>query len=192
MISKSLFRICSEDISLIENYQEAISSQEKWEVHHRLEDLGFSKKDLIYLSLYYKVPADELVFMSKSAHLSHHNSGEKNPYRKVAHNYRGEKNSVYNKVCVEKDGTREYIPKEDVESYLADGYTRGYTYTGKSRKGKNNNQYGKKDIEASCYWRYLYKGEIPPSVLKAMKAVWSWTPSCYPFVKDKNFKLTDY
>ena len=182
---------CS-DYTAIENYKEAVKSTEFYEIHHRLEDLGFSKKDLIYLGLYYNVPPDELIYMSKSAHMSHHNKGDKNPFKKVSYLYRGENSPTYGKKWVEKDGEKKFIDESKLNSYLSKGYKNGFTWTGNSRKGTNNPQYGKSDIEAAYYWKYISKGEIPPAVLKSMESKYDWTPSCYPLVRDKNFKLIDY
>ena len=67
-------RYCSEDISLIENYQEAISDLKRtWDIHHRREcdENGrtlFTKKQLIEMNLYFKRPASELIFVTKSMH----------------------------------------------------------------------------------------------------------------------------
>ena len=69
---------CSEDISLIENYHEAIADQTKtWDVHHRREcdENGrtlFTKKQLIEMNLYFKRPASELIFVTKSMHKKLH------------------------------------------------------------------------------------------------------------------------
>ena len=67
-------RFCSEDISLIENYQEAIADEERmWDIHHRREcdENGrtlFTKKQLIEMNLYVKRPASELIFVTRSMH----------------------------------------------------------------------------------------------------------------------------
>ena len=69
---------CSEDISLIENYQQAIADKEKmWEIHHRRECDSegrtlFTKKQLIDLGLYFNRPASELVFVTRSMHWKLH------------------------------------------------------------------------------------------------------------------------
>ena len=69
---------CSEDISLIENYQEAISDEEKmWEIHHRLESDSegrtlFTGTQLIDMNLYFKRPAAELVFVTRAMHFKLH------------------------------------------------------------------------------------------------------------------------
>ena len=65
---------CSEDISLIENYHEAIADQTKmWDIHHRRECDSegrtlFTCKQLIDMGLYFKRPASELVFITRSMH----------------------------------------------------------------------------------------------------------------------------
>ena len=65
---------CSEDISLIENYQQAISDEEKmWEIHHRRESdengrTLFTGKQLIEMGLYFKRPASELIFVTRAMH----------------------------------------------------------------------------------------------------------------------------
>ena len=79
---------CSEEISLIENYQTAISDKTKmWEIHHRRECDSegrtlFTKKQLIEMNLYFERPASELVFVTRSMHWNLHrekmrNSGKK-------------------------------------------------------------------------------------------------------------------
>ena len=71
-------RYCSEEISLIENYQAAISDQTKmWEIHHRREcdENGktlFTCKQLVEMNLYFKRPASELIFVTKSMHMKLH------------------------------------------------------------------------------------------------------------------------
>ena len=69
---------CSEDISLIENYHEAIADEKRmWDIHHRREcdENGrtlFTKKQLIEMNLYVKRPASELVFVTRSMHSKLH------------------------------------------------------------------------------------------------------------------------
>lgn len=70
MIRKSIKLICCEDISLIDNYNEAINDKEKmWDCHHRLEiELNKTRSELIKLNLYYNRPATELIFLTRSEH----------------------------------------------------------------------------------------------------------------------------
>ena len=71
-------QFCSEDISLIENYNKAIADKEKtWDIHHRREcdDEGrtlFTKKQLIEINLYFDRPASELIFVTRSTHKKIH------------------------------------------------------------------------------------------------------------------------
>lgn len=71
---KKVKQFCSEDISLIENYQEAIIDHtQTWHCHHRLEiELNKSGNELISMNLYYNRPASELIFLTKSDHMSLH------------------------------------------------------------------------------------------------------------------------
>ena len=68
---------CSEDISLIENYDKAINDKENmWECHHKLEtELGLSKRELIENKLYYERPASELIFLTFEEHRNVHKFG---------------------------------------------------------------------------------------------------------------------
>ena len=79
MISANKTKIyCSEDISLIENYHQAVwDPYEKWEIHHRREcdENGrtlLTGKQLIEMNLYKNRPASELIFVTKSMHMKIH------------------------------------------------------------------------------------------------------------------------
>ena len=85
---KGAKRYCSEDISLIENYHQAIADQTKmWDTHHRRECDSegitlFTKKQLKEMGLYFNRPASELVFVTRSMHSKlhrelHGNNGKK-------------------------------------------------------------------------------------------------------------------
>ena len=66
---------CCEDISLIENYDEAMKSDKRWDCHHRMElqdDKILTQQEMIKLGLYYKRPASELIFLSHSEHVKLH------------------------------------------------------------------------------------------------------------------------
>ena len=75
---------CSEDISLIENYDLAIADTTKtWCCHHRAEILPcgvFKPEDLKKFGLYFNRPASELIFMTKADHNVLHN---KNPTKET-------------------------------------------------------------------------------------------------------------
>ena len=65
-------KYCCEPLENVEGYNEALTSEEMYVIHHRLEDKGISRDELITLGLYYKRPAKELVWMKDSEHKSHH------------------------------------------------------------------------------------------------------------------------
>ena len=67
---------CKDDISLIENYDKAVSDTTKmWHCHHRRETI-FSKSDLIEIGEYYNRPACELIFLTSLEHKRLHNLGK--------------------------------------------------------------------------------------------------------------------
>ena len=63
---------CREDISLIENYDKAISdSTQTWQCHHKAEILPcgrFSRDDLNKYNLLYNRSANELIFLTEFEH----------------------------------------------------------------------------------------------------------------------------
>ena len=79
MISKSIkiYGYCCEDLSLIENYNDAIADKnEIWECHHRLEIqdgiLVNTATDLMRKNLYWYRPASELIFLPRRVHIGIH------------------------------------------------------------------------------------------------------------------------
>ena len=84
---------CSEAISLIENYHEAISDQKRtWDVHHRREcdENGrtlFTKKQLIDMGLYFNRPASELIFVTRAMHWKLHRELRENCGKNLGKKY---------------------------------------------------------------------------------------------------------
>lgn len=79
---ETITQYCCEDISLIENYQEAVNSKEKYDCHHRLEIQGdkvISVQELKGKNLYYNRPANELIFLRHTVHVAMH--GKITPHR---------------------------------------------------------------------------------------------------------------
>ena len=67
-------RYCK-DYENIENYDKALADNFKgWDCHHRKE-VEFSRKELIALDMYYDVPSEELIFMTRSDHTKLHKKG---------------------------------------------------------------------------------------------------------------------
>lgn len=86
MISeKKAKRYCSEDISLIENYAEAVADQtQTWDIHHKAEILPcgrYTVKNLKDHGLYYKQPAARLVFLTHAEHMRMHSSNKSEEHR---------------------------------------------------------------------------------------------------------------
>lgn len=79
MIPKNIKSFCSEDITLIENYDLAYADKNKsWDCHHRLEtDLGLTAKELKEQNLYFHRPASELIFLTHEDHTTLHKKGVK-------------------------------------------------------------------------------------------------------------------
>lgn len=78
-------KYCNEDISLIENYEQAVNNKTQiWDCHHRKEtDEGLSKAELIKQGLYWNRPASELIFLTRSEHMRLHKIGNKNSAKAV-------------------------------------------------------------------------------------------------------------
>ena len=111
MISKMAWAYCCEDLSLIENYDKAISDvTQTWRCHHRLEiqDEGkviYTPKQLENLGLYYNRPASELIFLTLSEHNTLHGKyapDERNKRRS---------NTMKGKSHPQSKETREYLSK---------------------------------------------------------------------------------
>lgn len=80
-------KFCCEDISKIENYEEAINdTTQTWECHHRLEThnsdgerrlIDLTRDELKALEMYFNRPASELILMIGTEHRKLHNKGNK-------------------------------------------------------------------------------------------------------------------
>lgn len=92
MISGNVFKFCNGDISLIENYNQAIKDRlHTWDCHHRLEiqeDKILSREELKELNLYYNRPPHELIFLTVSEHMRLHKNNPTEEYKQKLHNPR--------------------------------------------------------------------------------------------------------
>lgn len=79
--SKRVRAYCKEDISLIENYEQAINDKtQTWHCHHRDEirilpsgmKVIRSKEELIENGRYFDCPANELIFLTRKEHVRLH------------------------------------------------------------------------------------------------------------------------
>ena len=98
---------CKDDISLIENYDKAVSDTTKmWHCHHRRETI-FSRKDLIEIGEYYNRPACDLIFLTPTDHRRLHNLGKPSGMngkhhsaearKKMSESRKGENNPLFGK-----------------------------------------------------------------------------------------------
>lgn len=72
-------KFCKEDISKIENYEEAVNdTTQTWHCHHILGEI-LTRQQLLDHDFYYNVPACMLKFVTASEHSRLHNKGENNP-----------------------------------------------------------------------------------------------------------------
>jgi len=71
---KQALAYCCEPLERIKGFKEASESSEKYHIHHRFEEMGLSRKDLIEMDLLYHRPACELVFMNGREHNAMHSS----------------------------------------------------------------------------------------------------------------------
>ena len=104
---------CCEDISLIENYDKAVSDTENiWHCHHRRETIeNLTSYELIKLDLYYGRPASELVFLTQFDHMSLHNKGKQSRMKGKHHTQESKRKNaiahIGNKNCLGKKHTEE-------------------------------------------------------------------------------------
>lgn len=102
MIPKNIKLYCKDDVSKIENYEEAVSSKEQYDVHHRLEftingEYAKSTEELKRLGMYYNRPYYELVLMKHSEHAKLHRPYRNIDYTKHVKKFAGENNPFFGK-----------------------------------------------------------------------------------------------
>jgi hypothetical protein len=117
-IEKYIKRYCKE-YAMIENYEEAVNSKERWECHHRLElddDGNFlnSRSTLKRKGLYFDRPPEELIFLPRSTHRKMHIQGQSEETRSKL-SQPGQKNGMFGKHWSEEDkirlGASQRVPK---------------------------------------------------------------------------------
>ena len=133
-------KYCCEDLSKIENYEVALNSDKVYVVHHRLEiqenGVYLSSIDLIKQDLYFKRPASELIFLSKSDHASLHANNNTG--------FLGKNHTEETKQKISKSlyGKKRWPMLEETKMKI------GAANKGKhNHKGENNPFYGKEHSE---------------------------------------------
>ena len=157
MISKNFFgrlshRPCIiEQVEQIENYEEAIKSDEMWECHHRLEThtsdgerrlVELTDNELKALDMYFNRPANELILLTRAEHAKIHNR-ENNCYKKGSKRiiYRKEKKKKKKVICIETGEIFESCVKASRFLGLWDG-----AVSDSIRKGKRSGGF---------HWKYV-------------------------------------
>lgn len=59
---------CCEPVEKIQGFKEASVSSEKYHIHHKFEEMGLSRQDLMGMGLLYNRPACELMFLKGKEH----------------------------------------------------------------------------------------------------------------------------
>lgn len=59
---------CCEPVEKIQGFKEAQVSSEKYHIHHKFEEMGLSRQDLMGMGLLYNRPACELMFLKGKEH----------------------------------------------------------------------------------------------------------------------------
>ena len=164
-------KYCRDDISKIENYEEAIrDNTQTWHLHHRLEltldgEFALTPEQLKMHDMYYNRPYYELIFLTPAEHIRIHHKGENNPQygkhhsedtrRKISDAMKGENNPQYGKHHSEdtrrkiSDTLKGRTVTDETRRKISDAM-KGRTVTDETRrkmseamKGENNPQYGK-------------------------------------------------
>lgn len=93
--TKILKRYCREPIERINGYKEAVESTDKFDCHH-INELTFTKDELILMNMYYNRPASELVLLPHSEHSKLHQRHNM-PSARIGSNgpMYGDKNPMY-------------------------------------------------------------------------------------------------
>ena len=92
---KILEKYCK-DYTKIENYEDAVRSPLRYDLHHRREISEMqSVSDLIFLHLYYHRPPEELIFLEHGEHIRLHNANRsEETRRKISEAHKGNQNAL--------------------------------------------------------------------------------------------------
>lgn len=187
-------KYCSEDISLIENYDKAIADTVNvWHCHHRGEILPcgrFSPNDLKKFGLYYARPASELVFLTISEHFILHNKGIKRyliseiTRQRMSESKKGENHPNFGKHWSGMSGKRH----SDETKYRISEANKGRNFSDEHRKnlsnamkGKHFSEEHKKKLSASLKNRKVWNAgrkmtaEYKAKLSEARKGKQYWT-----------------
>ena len=108
MIPKNIEKYCKDDITKIENYEEAKKSDERYDIHHKLEftldgDFAHTTEELKRMGMYYNRPYFELVLLKVGEHAKLHRPYRNIDYSKISKMFSGENNPFYGKHQTEEN-----------------------------------------------------------------------------------------
>lgn len=97
--ARQAHKFCRDDISKIENYEEAVNDKtQTWHIHHRLEltldgEFALTAEQLKMHDMYYNRPYYELVFLTPAEHIRIHHKGKtftEEHRRKLSESHKGQ------------------------------------------------------------------------------------------------------
>ena len=142
---------CREDISLIENYDKAVSDKTQyWHCHHRLEIQGdkvYSSKELKKMGLYFHRPACELIFLTCSEHSKLHGKHRYDGWNeKISKSNMGHEVTIETRIKMGKTRRERFAKMSPEERKIKMGHNKGKTPW---NKGKNYKKSIKITIEST-------------------------------------------
>lgn len=131
-------QFCKDDISLIENYEQAVNDKNrKWVVHHRRGTI-YSRDGLKEIGEYYKRPAIELIFMLKEEHDRFHHIGKhysEKTKKSMSESHIGKRHS---------ENTKKKMSESHIGKHLSEETKRKIS---KANSGNNHPLFGKHHTE---------------------------------------------
>lgn len=147
MITGLVFKYCKGDISLIENYKEAVNSKEKWDCHHRLEiEINKTKQELIDMNLYYNRPASELIFLTHSDHAKLHSDNNQKMVQFSKEHNRKLSAAKKGKMCGENNPFFGKHHTEETKAKIREATKKQFAEKGVPFKGKHHTEETKRKL----------------------------------------------
>ena len=138
------------DYTNVENYEKAKADDFKgWHCHHRLEthtpdgerrDVDITRGELLALGMYYNRPASELIFLTRSEHMSLHKPSEETK-KKMSEANKGEKGPNYGKHLSEE--TKKKLSEAQIGKHISEETKKKMS---EAQKGKHLSEETKKKL----------------------------------------------
>lgn len=141
-------KYCHEDISKIENYEQAVNDKDnQWDCHHRAEILPcgvYSRENLKKVGLYWNRPASELIYIRHDEHMALHTRNRKpETIRRIAEKKMGKPRDLETRRKISES----YPRKKKVEmTRRSDGYIREFPSMGEAARWLRENGHPKATI----------------------------------------------